>query len=404
MAARAAEAERQARLDAEESNRVKDEFLAMLSHELRNPLSSILGWAMVLRKGQVSQEQVSHALEVIERNVRVEAELVESLLDLSRIAAGKLELDKQRVDLSSLLETVNDSLRPAADTKGLRLEVLLPPEPIVITGDSGRVQQIFSNLLTNAIKFTAPGGEVQVLMRCIGSQAEIRVADSGEGIHPDFLPHVFDRFRQGESAKSRKHGGLGLGLAIVRELVHAHSGTITVDSEGKGKGATFTVVLPIPAILPMEIEPANLDLRKIHDGSAEGLRILIVDDDADARELISLTFKSAGAAVQSVSSAAEAFKSLKGAKADVLIADIGMPHEDGYVLMEKLRRLERERSDIRLPAIALTAYASISDRDHALASGYDLHLTKPVAPSDLLRSTAELVRKFEDDTAKAPAR
>jgi PAS domain S-box-containing protein len=385
---RAAEAERQARRHAEEASRAKDEFLAMLSHELRTPLSAILGWAVILRRGQMPLERASHALEVIERNARAEAQLVESLLDLSRIAAGKLRLDTERVDLSSLVQAVVDSLRPSANAKGVALEMAARPGPMIVVGDSGRLQQIFSNLLTNAVKFTAQDGHIQVRLTRIGSQAQIQVIDDGEGIDPDFLPHIFDRFRQADGAKSRAHGGLGLGLAIVRELVQAHGGTAVAESQGKGRGSTFTVTLPIPAVIPSHIEAAHLQPGRAEEPSVSGLRVLVVDDDADARELVAMTLQSRGAVIEFASSAAEALDSVSRQRPDVMIADIGMPQEDGYELIRKLRAVEGEQSGKRLSAIALTAYASAADRDQALAAGYDVHLAKPVGPGDLTHAVA----------------
>ncbi|PYS36997.1 MAG: hypothetical protein DMG14_22795, partial [Acidobacteria bacterium] len=390
--------ERTARQAAEEANRAKDEFLAMLSHELRNPLSSILGWATLLRAGQMPLERAAHALEVIERNARVEAQLVESLLDLSRISAGKLKLDDERVHVASVVEAVVDSLRPAADERAITLELRVPRTPVIVIGDSGRLQQIFSNLVANAVKFTSREGHVQVRVNRIGSQAQIQVIDDGAGIDQEFLPHVFDRFRQAETAKTRAHGGLGLGLAIVRELVHAHHGSVIAESPGKGRGSTFTVTLPIPAVIPSHIEPANLQVAGTEEPSTAELRILIVDDDADARELIALVLGSRGALIQSASSASEALESVRRDAPDLIIADIGMPREDGYVLIQRLRTLERERSLKRLSAIALTAYASTSDRDQALAAGYDLHLTKPVGPGDLLMAVA----KFRKTVQREP--
>jgi signal transduction histidine kinase/ActR/RegA family two-component response regulator len=392
---RAAEAERQARRYAEEANQAKDEFLAMLSHELRSPLSAILGWAVILRREELPRERARHAFEVIERNARAEAQLVESLLDLSRIAAGKLKLDTERVDLISVVETVVDSLRPAADTRGLTLEVAALPGPVVVIGDSGRLQQIFSNLLTNAMKFTPRGGHVQVRLTRIGSQAQVQIIDDGEGIDTDFLPHIFDRFRQAESATGRAHGGLGLGLAIVRELVHAHGGTAVAESQGKGQGSTFTVTLPIPAVIPTHIEPATPQLPQAEEPSISGLRVLVVDDDADARELVALTLESRGAVIKLASSAAEALDFVTREKPDVMIADLGMPHEDGYVLIQKLRTLEQEDSQKRLPAIALTAFASAADRDQALAAGYDLHLAKPVGPTNLMHAVEKFRKTME---------
>ena len=378
----AAELERQSRRAAEEANRAKDEFLAMLSHELRNPLSAIQGWVVILRKGEMPVERVSHALEVIERNARLEAQLVESLLDLSRIAAGKFRLDSGRVDLSVVLKTVVDSQRPAAEAKGITLNFAASSGAAVLVGDSGRLQQIFSNLLTNSVKFTAQGGHIQVRLTRTGSHLQVQVVDDGEGIQADFIPHIFDRFRQAESAMGRTHGGLGLGLAIVRELVHAHGGTIVAESPGKQQGSTFTVTLPIPAVIPTHFETAALPMT-VEDVSISGLRVLVVDDDADARELISLTLNSRGAVVQLASSAAEALECIQRQKPDVMIADIGMPQEDGYAMMRKLRTFERDQVRKRLPAIALTAYAGPADRGEALAAGYNIYLTKPVAPADL---------------------
>jgi PAS domain S-box-containing protein len=301
---RAAEAEHQARQAAEEANRAQDEFLAILSHELRNPLSSILGWAAVLKNGQMPLERASHALDVIERNARLEAQLVESLLDLSRIAASKLHLDKKAVDLVSMLRTVVDSVRPAADEKRIKLGLVVPPTEIVIIGDSDRLQQTFANLLTNAIKFTPREGAVDVRVNRIGSQIQVQVIDSGVGIHPDFLPHVFDRFWQADSARTRPHAGLGLGLAIVRELVQAHGGNVVAESGGKGKGSVFTVTLPISAVVPA---PDVLNpLGRAEQASISGLQVLVVDDDADARELIAVTLESYGAVIQTASSSAAA--------------------------------------------------------------------------------------------------
>jgi CheY-like chemotaxis protein len=332
---------------------------------------------------------------VIERNARAEAQLVESLLDLSRITAGKLRLEKEQIELSSIVRTVVDSMRPAVEEKGLTLDLSIPPGPLVVIGDAARLQQIFSNLLTNAVKFTSPGGHVEVRVSRTGSQAQIQVIDDGEGIPSDFLPHVFDRFRQSDSTKSRAHGGLGLGLTIVRELVHAHGGRVAANSQGKGRGSTFSVTFPVPAVIPAHIEAASLQPVNTEEPPISGLRILVVDDDADARELIALTLKSRGAVIQTASSAAEALEAIRREKPDLMIADIGMPQEDGYVLIQKLRALERGNSSRSLSAIALTAYASAADRDQALAAGYDLHLTKPVGPSDLTNAVAKF-RKIKE--------
>jgi hypothetical protein len=373
---------------AEEANRVKDEFLAMLSHELRNPLSSILGWAVVLRTGQMPLERAGHALEVIERNARLEAQLVESLLDLSRMTAGKLKLDSERVDLPAVLQSVVDSARPAADSKAITIEIGAAPG-VVLVGDTGRLQQVFANLVGNAVKFTPRGGHIQVRLKRVGSHAQVQIIDDGEGIEADFIPHIFDRFRQAETTKGRTHGGLGLGLAIVRELVQAHGGTVVAQSPGKGRGSTFTVTIPIPAVIPADLDAASPSLVPAEEPSISRLRILVVDDDADARELVGLTLQSRGAVVQLTSSASEALRSISRQRPDVLIADIGMPGEDGYVLIQTLRAIERENSLKRLPAIALTAYATTADRDQALAAGYDLHLAKPVGPKDLTQAVSK---------------
>jgi PAS domain S-box-containing protein len=388
---RAAEREREARLAAEEANRAKDEFLAVLSHELRNPLSAIVGWSSILKQGQVPSERIPYILGVIENNARAESLLVESLLDYSRIAANKLDLNMEGVDLVSFVEMAVDSIRPAADTKGVTLKVTPVDAPLIVVGDSARLQQIFSNLLMNAVKFTPRGGQIQVRLARIASQARVQVVDDGEGIQPDFLPHIFERFRQADSAKRRAHGGLGLGLAIVRELAAAHGATVTAESKGKGHGSTFTVTFPIPAVLPENIRIAKAAVDN-EEPVISGLHILVVDDEIDARDLVALTLKSRGALVNQASSAAEALDSLGRNKFDLLISDIGMPNEDGYVLVQKLRASERNHTQPRLPAIALTAYGSGSDRVQALAAGYDAHLMKPVPLSDLVRAVGKVAQ------------
>jgi PAS domain S-box-containing protein len=391
------ERERLARHQAEEANRAKDEFLAMLSHELRTPLSSILGWSTILKSKDLPLERASHALEVIERNARVEAQLVESLLDLSRISAGKLKLAMEPVDLSSVVMTAVDSLRPTADAKGVTLDAKPFGEPIWINGDSGRLQQVFSNLLSNAIKFTPREGHVQVQSTRRDSEVQIKIVDDGEGISSEFLPHVFGRFRQADSATGRAHGGLGLGLAIVRELVHAHDGTIVANSLGTGRGSTFTVTLPVPAVVQPNIEMPT-GQTNAEEPSILKLRVLVVDDDNDARELIGLTLESRGAVVFQASSAREAVEFIRRDRPDVLVADIAMPQEDGYALIRKLRAAEREEQQKHLPAIALTAYASPSDREQALIAGYDQHLAKPVHQRELARAVAKI---FNDQRAPA---
>jgi len=394
---RAAEQEKHARLAAEEASRAKDEFLAMVSHDLRNPLSAITGWVVMLKQGQVPVERIPHVLGIIEKNARVESQLVESLLDLSRLAAGKMHLNMEGIDLSSLVEVVVDSLRLAADNKGVKLNVTRVDGSLTVVGDSVRLQQIFSNLVTNALKFTPRGGHVRIRLARIESQAEVQIVDDGDGIQPDLLPHIFERFRQ---EKSGRRGGLGLGLAIVRELAQAHGATVTAESRGKGQGSTFTVTIPITAVLPETVPMARVDTDK--EGPViSGVRILIVDDETDARELVTLTLTSRGAVIHQASSVEEALDSLRREKFDLVISDIGMPHEDGYVLIQSIRAAERNQARPRLPAIALTSFASAPDRDRALAAGYDIHLVKPVAPADLTRAIDKVsrARDFQADMA-----
>jgi PAS domain S-box-containing protein len=384
---RAAEAESRALRAAEDANRAKDQFLATVSHERRNPLNAILGWAVILKQGQSPVERTIRAFDVIERNARIEARLVDSLLDFSAIVAGGLKLNTERVDLLTITRTVVDSVQPIADAKDLKVALAVGLEPMVIIGDSSRLQQVFSNLLTNAIKFTPHGGHVQVHLSRFASRVQIQVIDDGEGIDDDFLPYIFDRFRQEQTTKARIHGGLGLGLAIVRELVQAHRGTVNAYSKGKGQGSTFTVLLPIPAVIPAHIEARTMQTPDAEESLISGLRVLVVDDDSDARELVAAALESRGVAVQSASSSSEALNSISQ-EPDVMIADIGMPQEDGYELIKKLRTVERERSRKRLFVIALSAYASVADRDDALAAGYDLYLTKPVSLRDLVHAVA----------------
>jgi PAS domain S-box-containing protein len=380
---------KQAEEALKEADRRKDEFLAVLSHELRNPLNAVIGWAQILRSAAVSPERATQGLEVIERNARAEAQMVESLLDLSRVSAGKLELNKERVDIASVVQTATEAARPVASAKGLTLDVVVSSSPAIIVGDDGRLQQVIGNLLSNALKFTPSGGRVQIRLDRVDSRIQIQVADDGEGISADFLPLVFERFTQADTGKERRYAGLGLGLAIVRELVHAHGGTVAAESPGEGKGSTFTVMLPVAAVANVPTEQMTEAAFEPLTQSVADLHVLVVDDDQDARDLLALTLESQGAAVQTVSSAAEALEIIRQHSFHVLLADIGMPDEDGYALIRTLRELERERRRRRLPAIAVTAYASASDGEQALAAGYDLHLPKPVAPTALVRAVAK---------------
>ncbi|MFL6263639.1 MAG: response regulator [Thermoanaerobaculia bacterium] len=383
--------EQAARRQAEEANRTKDEFLATLSHELRTPLNAILGWVQVLRSGKLDPAAATRALETIERNARVQAQLIADLLDVSRIITGKLRLDFKPVDLRRIIDAALDSVRPAADAKGILLDISIAPLASPVLGDADRLQQVIWNLLSNSIKFTARGGRVEVQLREADANAVIRVSDTGIGIRPDFLPYVFDRFRQAEGSITRTHGGLGLGLSIVRHLIELHGGTAEVDSEGEGKGATFTVRLPLRAELtedPLDSTAVTQGLFSKPDLLA-GVRVVVVEDEADTRELLVMALQQCGAEVAAFASAPEALASFDRAVPDVLLSDIGMPVQDGYDLIHTLRAREPGRGG-NVPAAALTAYARAEDRLRALEAGYQTHLAKPVDPSELISTVARL--------------
>jgi signal transduction histidine kinase/CheY-like chemotaxis protein len=382
------EAERRARAAAEAANRAKDEFLATLSHELRTPLTAMLGWIRLLRTGRLDPVSAGRALEVIERNVRVQGQLIGDLLDVSRIISGKVALETGPVDLRSVVEGALDAARPAAAAKTIRLDAALDPGATVITGDAGRLQQVVANLLSNAVKFTPAGGRVDVVLRRDPAHVELAVRDTGQGIRPDFLPFVFDAFRQEDSTVSRTHTGLGLGLAIVRHLVQLHGGSVAADSPGEGGGATFTVRLPSPAALGPAASP-GVDTAAPAPVSLAGLRVVVVDDEPDTLAFVAAALQGAGASVAPAASAAEARAALHAARPDVLVCDLGMPGESGYSVIRDVRALEPERGG-RLPAVALTAYASVEDRERALSAGFDRHVAKPVDPSDLVAMVAAL--------------
>lgn len=388
--------EKLARNEAERANRLKDEFLATISHELRNPLNAILGWAHMLRLGKLTPANIDRAVETIYRNAKSQAQLVSDLLDVSRIISGKLRLDVRQVDLISIVNAALDSIRPAADAKSIRLQTMLDPAAGPISGDADRLQQIVWNLLTNAVKFTPKGGRIQVKVQRIDSHAEIVVSDSGVGINKDFLPYVFDRFRQADASITRTQGGLGLGLSIVHQLVDLHGGSVSVHSDGEGKGATFTISLPFVGVVSSEkdAEAATVvhsDEIVTLDGlpSLAGLKVLAVDDEADTRELIREVLKECGAEVILSRSAAEALEALEQHKPDILISDLGMPDEDGYSLITKIRALPSERGG-HIPAAALTAYARAEDRMRVLRSGFQFHLPKPVDSAELVTVVASL--------------
>ena len=375
--------------ELKDTDRRKDEFLAVLSHELRNPINAVVGWAQILRTGGLTPEKVHHGLDVIERNARAEAQLVESLLDLSRISTGKLDLEMKPLDLRSVALAAVENARPAARAKRIELELLESPEAATIAGDAGRLEQVLTNLLSNAVKFTPEGGQVRVELERIDSRALVRVIDNGAGIASEFLPFVFDRFRQADSRRERPHGGLGLGLAVVQELVLAHGGTVAADSPGPGRGSTFTITLPIRAVAGVEAVRAGQAVDDLSTAIA-GLRILVVDDDQDARDLLAIALEGHGAAVRTAPSAAEGLKHLAHERFDVLVADIGMPEEDGYSFVTRVRDRERTQSLTRLPAIAVTAYTAASDREQAFRAGFDAHLPKPVDPDALVRAVSRI--------------
>lgn len=388
------ESERLARAEAEEANRLKDEFLATLSHELRTPLTAILGWLPMLRADRLDEETAARALETVERNARAQAQLIEDLVDVSRVAGGKLKLNvKAAVGLNPLIAAAVDIVRPAASARGIQIEISTEGSVGPVSGDPARLQQIIWNLLSNAVKFTSRDGWVYISLRQDGSAAELVVRDTGVGIHPDFLPSVFERFRQAESAVNRSHRGLGLGLAIVRHLTELHGGTVTAESPGEGLGSTFTIRIPLAAL--QSDEGVAIEPNQPADGKTAttrqplaGLRVLLVEDEPDARELLSLTLERCGAQVKAVETAQEALDSLHLLKMDVLLSDIGLPNESGYELIQRVRRLA---SDTRhIPAVALTAFASAKDRELALSLGFQMHLAKPVEPSVLVDAIARL--------------
>jgi signal transduction histidine kinase/ActR/RegA family two-component response regulator len=391
--ARLYDAERLARAEAEAASRLKDEFLGIVSHELRTPLNAILGWARMLRSGAVKEASVPRALETIERNASLQAQLVEDLMDASRIITGKLGLDFKSVRLQQVIEAAVDSVSLAAAAKGIKIEVAIDSAVGPGRGDEGRLQQIVWNLLTNAVKFSPRGGRVEIVLeRAPADAVQIIVRDNGEGISPEFLPHVFDRFRQGDGTTTRRHGGLGLGLSIVRHLVEAHGGTVRAQSDGPGRGATFTIELPLasPAAASASASSSDPDLLLDSSLKLKGLRLLVVEDEADSREILRRVLALSGAEVQTAGSVSEALPILLRDRLDALVSDIGMPFEDGYALIRKVRALEPNRGG-QLPAVALTAYATSEDRMRVLEAGYQMHLPKPVDAGQLTAAIAELI-------------
>ena len=377
-----------------EASEAKDRFLAVLSHELRTPLTAILGYAALIRRQKLDGPSVARALEVIERNAKVQTRLIEDLLDISRIISGSLLLDIRPLVLGPLIEAAVANAAPAAQAKGVELDVVLQPSAPPICGDPGRVQQIVSNLLVNAVKFTPAGGRIQVRLQEREPEVQIIVHDTGVGIRREFLPYVFDRFRQEDASASRVHGGLGLGLAIVQHLVALHGGSITVESRGDGQGATFTVSLPALVDIEAVVGPAPLTgpaSPLLADPALKGLRVLVVDDDADARDLFTRVLEQCDAHVAAVGTVPAALAALEHWKPDVLVSDIGMPGENGYVLMRTIRRLAPEHGG-KIPALAVTAYAGLEDVKLALSAGFQAHRAKPLEPGELALAVGELAR------------
>jgi CheY-like chemotaxis protein len=372
--------------EALEANRLKDDFLATLSHELRTPLTAILGWARILH-GRPLDASTARAVEVIARNAEAQIRLIEDLLDVSRIITGKLELNLQAVDLSTIIDAAVESIRPATEAKRIRLDCSADPSTPLVRGDPHRLQQVIWNLLSNAVKFSRRGGRVGVTLRRVGSSVHIGVTDTGVGIRREILPFVFDRFRQGDSSTTRAYGGLGLGLAVVRHLVELHGGTVHADSAGEARGATFSVTLPIAAALAVPGRQTEQLLQPLgrEPLDVKGLRVLVVDDEADARDLVTYILEASGMAVTSASSVAEALDLIGAVNPHVLVADIGMPDADGYALISAVRA-----RGVHVPALALTAYARVEDRRRALAAGFQAHVVKPVEPGDLVKLIAEL--------------
>jgi signal transduction histidine kinase/ActR/RegA family two-component response regulator len=377
-----------ARAEAEAANRMKDEFLATLSHELRTPLTSLLGWSSVLREGKRDQKVLAQGLDAIDRNARMQAQLIDDLLDVSRIVSGKLNLDVRPLDIASVARAAINVVQPASDAKSITLDYYAEPGLGAISADSARVHQIIWNLLSNAVKFTPHGGKISLRVEQDESDARVTVKDSGQGIDPEFLPRVFDRFRQADSSTTRSFGGLGLGLAIVRHLVELHGGTVSAQSDGISKGATFTVTFPLMADRTEPVSHA-IDANSSDTYSLDGLKVLLVDDEPEARQILSTVITRTGAEVKSCKSAHEALMKLSEWKPDVILSDIAMPEQDGYSFIRQVRSLPRDQGG-DTPAAALTAYARDIDRRQALAAGYQMHIAKPIGASQLVTMIARL--------------
>jgi CheY-like chemotaxis protein len=375
---------------------MKDEFLATLGHELRTPLNAILGYSQLLRTGAIGSGELAEAVEVIERNARTQTRIIEDLLDLARIVSGKMRLDVQRVDLAAVVSAAVETMKPAAELKGVRLTSVLDPLVGPMRGDPARLQQVVWNMLSNAIKFTPKGGKVEVALERVNSHVEIVVSDTGQGIAPEFLPHVFDRFRQAETSASRRHGGMGIGLSIAKQLVEMHGGSVRAKSPGPGRGATFVVALPLSVSAQDEQElgrthpkVASSQRAPCDDVDLSGVRVLVVDDEPDARLLIARILQTCNADVTTAASMEEALEAIRGAPPHVLVSDLGMPGHDGFELIQAVRALPAE-SGGTTPAAALSAFARSEDRRRAMLAGFQTHVAKPVEADELIAVVASL--------------
>ncbi|MEK6279853.1 MAG: ATP-binding protein [Acidobacteriota bacterium] len=392
--------EQMARAEAETANRMKDQFLATVSHELRTPLNAIIGWSHLLRSGNLDKTMATRALETIDRNAKSQAQLIEDILDVSRVITGKLRLNQEPVDISSVINAAIDSVQLAIDSRNIQLGVTLDPSARHTVGDSSRLQQVVWNLLSNAIKFTPPGGHIAVKVSRSGRNLQIRVSDTGQGISGEFLPFIFERFRQGDGTTTRQHGGLGLGLAIVRHLVELHGGTIEAESAGDGLGATFTIKLPLaPSPQRGKGRKASAKSAPEEDASEHfaslpslaNVNVLLVDDNEDTLQILGVMLSESKATVQTAASVADALEVLEWYQPDVIVSDLAMPGEDGYSLISKLRA--REGSDTPIPAVALTSYVRVEDRTRALSAGFNMFVPKPVQPEELITAIANLVEE-----------
>jgi signal transduction histidine kinase/CheY-like chemotaxis protein len=394
------EVQKMARMIAEKAVRAKDEFLSTVSHEIRNPLNAVLGWTRILiDREEVDEEMLARALRIIDRNATMQARMIDDLLDVARIASGKLRLEMQPVDLPAVALAAVDVIGPSAKAKQVEIRTSLDPKTPRVLGDHERLQQIVWNLLSNAVKFTEAGGVVEMRVAPVGTLIRLTVRDSGQGISPEFLPFVFERFRQGDKSSARRQGGLGLGLALVRELVELHGGTVRAESAGEKQGATFIIELPTAKPLEAAESPVRAGASiGTETPSLTGIRVLIVEDDADSRELVAEALKACGADVLTASSCQEALDVLRLAgdkrRPHVIVSDLGMPKDDGFVFIRKLRLLDPERGG-RIPAIAVTGYANLEDRERALAAGFDSHFAKPIEPAAVAEAVARVARKAE---------